>query len=393
VLRSSALAVLGSAALLVGGVIGQRAGLMAQQSGPDRIETRQETKADAEVQRWIEQLGDADFEKRDRAIESLRARGKSVLPALEEAAEKADDAELRWNARRLARDLREERGGRTLRRSPRPAEPDAKDETDLESAFDLDFGPAFQGFGDLRRRIEQMQEEMRNLEGRLRTQAPGAAFRSSSDGVEVRVEPGRVRVKVREKTADGEEKVETYEAPSMEDFRDKYPEIAEKYLGNFKLNLGDWTQGMHPRAFALPSPFGPMDPLHGDALEPIIGPENGERLGVNVAPLGAEAAPLLGIPPGQGFRVESVEPGSLADSLGLKPNDVVLSIGGKKIGTETTVREALASLKVGDPVKVEVLRLSPSRSTLEAKKTAMAERSEGRELKPVTGEKPRRLQR
>ena len=53
--------------------------------------------------------------------------------------------------------------------------------------------------------------------------------------------------------------------------------------------------------------------------------------------------------------MNSVEPGSEGEALGLKVNDLVVSIDGKIIGKDSTVREALASVPAGKTLKVEVI--------------------------------------
>jgi WD40 repeat protein len=58
--------------------------------------------ADA-IARWVRQLGDDDFDKREEASQKLQDAGEAALPALQEAAEKESDAEVRARARKIAR--------------------------------------------------------------------------------------------------------------------------------------------------------------------------------------------------------------------------------------------------------------------------------------------------
>ena len=57
----------------------------------------------AVIARWIERLGDDDFDKREEASQKLEAAGEAALPALHEAAEKHADAEVRARAGKIAR--------------------------------------------------------------------------------------------------------------------------------------------------------------------------------------------------------------------------------------------------------------------------------------------------
>src|SRR4030095_10773460 len=64
-------------------------------------------KSDPSMKKGIEQHGSPEFEERDAAIEHLRSLGKNALGVLDDAASKSEDPEIRWNARRLARDIRD----------------------------------------------------------------------------------------------------------------------------------------------------------------------------------------------------------------------------------------------------------------------------------------------
>ncbi len=57
----------------------------------------------AAVARWIERLGDDDFDKREEASQKLEAAGEVALPALQEAAENYADPEVRSRAGKIAR--------------------------------------------------------------------------------------------------------------------------------------------------------------------------------------------------------------------------------------------------------------------------------------------------
>jgi len=85
------------------------------------------------------------------------------------------------------------------------------------------------------------------------------------------------------------------------------------------------------------------------------------RLGVQAQDLNHELAKAFGInkqqPGGQrGAVVTQVDPGSAADKAGLKAGDIVLSFNGKPVRSATTLRNMVGLLRVGEQIKMTVLR-------------------------------------
>ena len=54
--------------------------------------------------------------------------------------------------------------------------------------------------------------------------------------------------------------------------------------------------------------------------------------------------------------VEGVQPGSAADRGGLRADDLLIAVGGASVTTRAAVERALASLAVGDDVRLAVIR-------------------------------------
>jgi pimeloyl-ACP methyl ester carboxylesterase len=54
--------------------------------------------------------------------------------------------------------------------------------------------------------------------------------------------------------------------------------------------------------------------------------------------------------------VKSVEPGGAAQAAGLRPGDLLLSIGGRRLDTATSMEDALFALRAGEKPRLEVLR-------------------------------------
>jgi S1-C subfamily serine protease len=65
-----------------------------------------------------------------------------------------------------------------------------------------------------------------------------------------------------------------------------------------------------------------------------------------------------------GVGVVSVTPGGAADKAGIRADDVILSVGGTKTPTTTALAEALAALKPGQRVKMEVQRPDGEKTTV-----------------------------
>lgn len=65
-----------------------------------------------------------------------------------------------------------------------------------------------------------------------------------------------------------------------------------------------------------------------------------------------------------GVGVVSVTPGGAADKAGIRPDDVILSVNGTRTPTTTALAEALATLKPGTRVPVEILHPDGSKDTV-----------------------------
>ncbi len=61
-----------------------------------------------------------------------------------------------------------------------------------------------------------------------------------------------------------------------------------------------------------------------------------------------------------GVKITRVEPGSLAEEIGLRENDVILAVNRQPIGSVTDIEQAQSTLKSGDPVAFRVARPFPT---------------------------------
>ena len=80
-------------------------------------------------------------------------------------------------------------------------------------------------------------------------------------------------------------------------------------------------------------------------------------LGVQIVTLSSEAAAALGLPENtKGAYVGDVTAGGPADKAGMKVEDIVVSVNGEAIDSSTELTRRVARAKVGDTLRLEVLR-------------------------------------
>lgn len=354
----------------------------------------------------IRDLGSPSYRTRLGAERALRDLGKQAVPALQQAAEQGDDPEVQWRARRLLRQI--ERGGERdlVERgaAPEAQQPEPQDRQGRRPAlrrgpeggvmrdqfeslferFEREFGidiPRARFFDD--DFFRDLQEQLQSGQGR-------------SQGMTVQIGPdGAVRVETKERNEKGEVESKVYEAPDMETFQQKYPGVLQQnglgfgawpWRGSLRAELGPVLRGFDFDADALRPrvlPFGRAPAAGDDAVEPAPAPPPaGRRLGVGIrSEISADLRAHLGLEDGEGLLVESVQSGSLAESLGLAAGDIVTRIGGAKIGSPADVQQALGAIEKGATVEVQFVRKGVAK-TASATKTEAAEQQKGGRLEP-----------
>jgi serine protease DegQ len=78
--------------------------------------------------------------------------------------------------------------------------------------------------------------------------------------------------------------------------------------------------------------------------------------GITVQDLTPELAQALGAEIGNGVVVSSVEPGSAGEGAGLVPGDVIVAVNGRKATGAAALRANVGLMRVGTPLKLEVIR-------------------------------------
>lgn len=255
-----------------------------------------------QVRRWIADLASDEFAAREEATERLKKAGPVARGPLEEAAD-SKDPEVRFRARMALRHVE--------RAAPSAG---AGEET---------------GIG------------------------------VHATAVSIEQGPDRIRVTVTEQR-DGKSEKKVYEAPDRAAFKEKHPEVFERYLGtgddvgirfllrepgvmDFEGELQDLEREMRrlqERFMEKGLPEAPDDPPAAS------------RLGVLLEPVPEALAAHLGTD--RGALVAWVEPGSPAGKAGLERWDILTAVGESRIDSPGTVRDALRGVK--GPLRVAFLR-------------------------------------
>jgi len=81
--------------------------------------------------------------------------------------------------------------------------------------------------------------------------------------------------------------------------------------------------------------------------------------GISTDPFTAQA---MGVRPGDGVLVTQVKPGSAGAQAGVQAGDVIVGADGRRIGDLDDIRQLLRQFRVGDRVKIEVLRAGKTRT-------------------------------
>lgn len=337
-----------------------------------------------EVASLIRQLGSDSYRQRVDAEKRLRELGDAALPALRDAAGQKDDPEVQWRARRLVRQL--EGAAPLAQRQRAEGEPGAGKGTvpQLESAPKAQRrAPVFGGVDpDMRQEFQSLFER---LERDFGVDVPRARFfddsffrdlqeqmqqgGGASRGMSVQIGPdGAVHVEVQQQNDKGELETKVFDAPDMETFQREHPGVLQQNglsLSPFargRLFGGDMLPGLRlqmggPQVQVLPFGGAPgQDRLPAVEVAPVA-PPAGKRLGIGIRPeIPTELREYLELPEGVGLMVDSVQPESLAASLGLQRGDIVTRIGKSQIGSPQDVQDALGPIEVGGDVAVTFVR-------------------------------------
>lgn len=269
------------------------------------------------IQELIRKLGSDDFTTREQATEELKKAGKSAREALQKAADESEDPEVRQRARTILEDLAKAPAPRRIVPGPAPVPPGL---------------PGRQGF-------RGSSVSVRSINGDTTyTITPGDGspvlkFEKAAAGP---VKLGYVDDKGESKTA---------EAASLQAFLKDNKDLAEKYgiteegidYAGSRVSFKGLLMPNVPR-FNFPQRPGRVPPPPAPDPVPDDESDGTPVAGAVLGPVDDSLRAQLEIPEGQGAVVSRVERGSVAESLGLRKNDVLLEVDGKKIGSPAAAK-------------------------------------------------------
>ena len=103
-----------------------------------------------------------------------------------------------------------------------------------------------------------------------------------------------------------------------------------------------------------------------------------------------ENQPGMGVTGTMGFLIESVEPGSSAEQVGLMPGDVIITIGKRRIRSTLDMQASLQNSldNSGDPVEVVFLRHDPVANRVVNRVVMVSPTFSGQEAQAASQTKP-----
>jgi bifunctional DNA-binding transcriptional regulator/antitoxin component of YhaV-PrlF toxin-antitoxin module len=209
-------------------------------------------------------------------------------------------------------------------------------------------------FADMRRMMSEMEKRMEEMHRRFAElgdrddifAGPGVDIRREDERVSITQGPDGVKVTIT-RTEDGEEVTESYAADSMEELLASHPELKDRGLGGMRFGWIDRPGVLRWQMHRLrpPTLLDPNLDLHLSPLRPTPGVDP-NRLGVYVSE----------DPAREGLVIESVEPKSIAEKLGLQEGDVLLKLNDRPVKQASSVRGILQKVKAGEEVRAEIRR-------------------------------------
>lgn len=359
----------------------------------------------------VRELGSIDPRARESAHAKLAAMGEAAREALV-AGRESSDSEVKWRCERLLSKL----GPGTV--SPDRDDPDGDDSvgdegagaravrdpfdglvfSDRESLIDRLTAPedrepsGFRGlfgglpgprglsglslfFDDFDARHREMMEEMealrrRALEGFGNPGSTGItsssrwsmAIRDGDESIEFEADDEGARATVTREEADGTESIDTFEAESLDQFRETFPDLSKRLgLDDVQAN-GPWGGFRIGPGLGMARPSKGLDTRGFDPEELDANRLPKKRLGILCGEVPRVLSRHLELPERVGIVVEEVESGSAAERLGLAPYDILMGFQGVPVRKPDDIRSTLLTVREGDVVTLDIVRRGETHS-------------------------------
>ena len=285
---------------------------------------------------WLLLLSTSDLEERERNFDALVRRAWAdplALVFLERLALDQERKDLAWTARLALREL-----GQGAAPVWMPTGNDAELDRHLFALFES-----------------------------LSTTRPELQFGVPIDRAEgPRVDVGTVRVRLRQRSGEarlewseeqnGEPFTRTFRGPDLKSILGENPVLAERIrLGPAPLTGPLDLELIVPRETPLqavpPMAIGEDEAAEGapEVLRQAVVTVPTEILGVYVKKLTADERARAGLPAGSGLRVLALDPGTIADALGVRVGDMLWRVNGRVLTRPLDIAETLQAVRSAVP--------------------------------------------
>ena len=364
-------------------IVTQSATLELPRSEPlRRVAVPQEPAQDvqAELSDWRARLSVADLGAREVEFDALVSRAaedEEFRARLERWSEATDAGEFAWTCR-LA--LREARARATAPRASTLTDPfeemrlrlfGGQGQDPFEGLWVDPFGGgqvqrfrfgAPLGSGQFGGQFPPGVQGQSGVQGLSNSQSQSLSMEMGPDGVKVRVK----------KNENGQETTEEYSAKSMEELLEAHPELSGQLggaTGGFVFR-GQQLGGLGaPQVFRFGFPDFQLESTLGGAPRT-------DRLGVYLKAKESE--------PGAGLEIEAVQPGSLAEKLGLGRGDRLLKLNGRELHGRDDISFELKRRAPEETLEVEV-RTGDGAITTKSWTPSEDARGKARPIAPLPG--------
>ncbi|MFH0888803.1 MAG: PDZ domain-containing protein [Planctomycetota bacterium] len=332
---------------------------------PQQIPSKEnETVATEEINRLIKELNSDDIAVRDGATDGLKKIGRPALPLLEEAA-RSNDPEVAWRAKIIIKAVTKAEQKKQQQQDESP------------ESLPKKIGPTLKQFSN-------------RFNITINNASPGAkSFALSQDS------SGKVTVTITEYDKDGKQTGKTYTADSLDEFKKKYPKIAKEYgigenppssieVPNFDMDdiwkdfgnawgqrwddlrkqmekLKDMFKQYNPDVPGIKPPQKPTTPPNStnpdgfSERKPGTGhSEATANLGIFIESISNSLKQKSNIE--NGVLVTGVEGNSLGEKMGLKENDIIVSVNDSEAKTIWEYRRLIKTALENSKIKLTVIR-------------------------------------